>query len=145
DRKLDVEYGDWQAYYVDLFGNRDLFMRHRGGGVGYSTRVFTVDLEHEATEDSKPLPVYNKESGEMLQDVPEDPEGEEEEDEEDGDNEDEDKDADEESQKKPIPLSLFKLLELSSSSDESLRLSGYDSDDDGGDWTDNDDAADGSD
>ncbi|KAK1216596.1 hypothetical protein PQX77_020770 [Marasmius sp. AFHP31] len=148
DGKLDVEYGDWRAYYVDLFGDRDLFMRHRGGGVGHSTRAFTVDLEREATEYDKPLPVYNEESGEMLQDVPEDPEGEEEEDEEtgeDGDDEDEDEDADEESQEKPVPLSLFELPELSSSSDESLRLGGYDSDDDGGDWTDDDDAADGSD
>ena len=54
-------------------------MRHRGGGVGHSTRAFTRDLEREATEDDKPLPVYDGETGEMLQDVPEDPEGEEDE------------------------------------------------------------------
>ncbi|KAJ8072441.1 hypothetical protein PM082_016000, partial [Marasmius tenuissimus] len=54
------------------FGDRDLFMRNRGGGVGHSTRAFTQELEREATMNDTPLPNYDPATGEILEDVPED-------------------------------------------------------------------------
>ncbi|KAK1221912.1 hypothetical protein PQX77_015271 [Marasmius sp. AFHP31] len=68
--ELVAEAYDWNAYYVNLFGDRDLFMRQRGGGVGHSTRSFTRQLEREATKNDKPLPTYDLETGELLEDVP---------------------------------------------------------------------------
>ncbi|KAL0575119.1 hypothetical protein V5O48_006845 [Marasmius crinis-equi] len=73
DGKLWVESGDWCYYYVNFFGDRDLFMRYRGGGVGHSTRSLTRELEHEATENDNPLPEYDRNTGELVSDnIPED-------------------------------------------------------------------------
>ncbi|KAL0575519.1 hypothetical protein V5O48_006474 [Marasmius crinis-equi] len=61
------ESGDWLGYYINIFGDRDLFMRHRGGGVGHSTRSFTGQLEAKATAKDQTLPVYDYGTREMVE------------------------------------------------------------------------------
>ncbi|EMD39369.1 hypothetical protein CERSUDRAFT_134414, partial [Gelatoporia subvermispora B] len=38
-RRVDENDEDWDHYYVNIFGDRDLFMHHRGGGVGHKGHV----------------------------------------------------------------------------------------------------------
>ncbi|KAL0565557.1 hypothetical protein V5O48_016464 [Marasmius crinis-equi] len=77
DGEQYVETGDWCGYYInitepsdllDRFGDRDLFMRYRGGGVGHSTCLFTRQLVREATAKDSPLPIYDPDSGEFVDD-----------------------------------------------------------------------------
>ncbi|KAJ8078120.1 hypothetical protein PM082_000326 [Marasmius tenuissimus] len=57
---------DWVYHYVNMFPDCDMFMRYRGGGVGHAaTERFTRRLEKEATENDKPIPVYDS-AGDMI-------------------------------------------------------------------------------
>ncbi|THG97864.1 hypothetical protein EW145_g7528 [Phellinidium pouzarii] len=37
---------DWESFYVNKFADRDLFMHHRGGGVGHMTGFNSVLANH---------------------------------------------------------------------------------------------------
>ncbi|KAK7041857.1 hypothetical protein VNI00_008814 [Paramarasmius palmivorus] len=86
-RRYTVEEKDWRYYHVNMFVDRDIFMRFRGGGIGHtSTLSITSQLEAEATINDEPVPVYNEDGNIVLEDVEmgEEHDREEEEEEEDG-------------------------------------------------------------
>ncbi|THU95728.1 hypothetical protein K435DRAFT_966260 [Dendrothele bispora CBS 962.96] len=59
--EYNVEQEDWVYYYVNVFADRDIFMRFRGGGVGHvSTLEHTCLFETDAGVDEQSLPVYDK-------------------------------------------------------------------------------------
>ncbi|KAK7444353.1 hypothetical protein VKT23_015366 [Stygiomarasmius scandens] len=59
--EYNVEEEDWRYYYVNVFADRDLFMRFRGGGVGHlATLEHTQVFETDAGVDEQSLPVYDK-------------------------------------------------------------------------------------
>ncbi|THU90531.1 hypothetical protein K435DRAFT_864214 [Dendrothele bispora CBS 962.96] len=59
--EYNVEQEDWVYYYVNIFADRDIFMRFRGGGVGHvSTLEHTCSFETDAGVDEQSLPVYDK-------------------------------------------------------------------------------------
>ncbi|ESK83951.1 hypothetical protein Moror_7523 [Moniliophthora roreri MCA 2997] len=63
-----IEKRDWNYYNVNIFVDRDMFMRYRGGGIGHSTRDATHFMEEDARHSDKPLPKYNSDTGELLSD-----------------------------------------------------------------------------
>ncbi|THV06114.1 hypothetical protein K435DRAFT_849214 [Dendrothele bispora CBS 962.96] len=59
--QYSVEESDWKYYYINIFSDRDLFMRFRGGGVGHCTTLHhTCAFETDAGVDEQVLPVYDE-------------------------------------------------------------------------------------
>ncbi|EEB88999.1 hypothetical protein MPER_12958, partial [Moniliophthora perniciosa FA553] len=64
-----VETSDWCYYYVNIFVDRNIFIRFRGGGIGHkSTFHATKLLENDARKDDEPLPRYD-DYGEVVEEI----------------------------------------------------------------------------
>ncbi|KAI3616934.1 hypothetical protein WG66_004167 [Moniliophthora roreri] len=68
DTDYVIKERDWNYYNVNIFVDRDMFMRYRGGGIGHSTRDAMRFMEEDARHGDKPLPKYNSDTGELLSD-----------------------------------------------------------------------------
>ncbi|KAI5115660.1 hypothetical protein M0805_000539 [Coniferiporia weirii] len=45
-KRKDCNEKDWVYFYVNKFANRDLYMHHRGGGIGHTTGFRTINANH---------------------------------------------------------------------------------------------------
>ncbi|KAI5896073.1 uncharacterized protein SCHCODRAFT_02492911 [Schizophyllum commune H4-8] len=67
----DTEDADYARYYVNMFSDRDMFMRYRGGGIGHkgiaeATRIFLEDREVYADSEDEEGTIED----EVMTDVP---------------------------------------------------------------------------